>query len=647
VHPLLERQLKRLGVAPDAGPPDNGPWSELLGRISRAYEEHDQERYLLERSQDLASQEMATLYATLRADRDLLDTRVRERTDALSLSEARLSSLLSLSADWIWEQDADLRFTYFSEGIEAAAGISPQMLIGRQRLEGSQFDAPSDARAAYEDSIQQRRAFRDFTYAFQRPDGMRRYIRISGEPVFDDSGQFRGYRGVGRDVTQTALAEQKVQELARIDSLTGLPNRNVFLSELDALLARSRRRQKTFAVCFLDLDRFKSINDSLGHDAGDELLKLMALRLRGSLRETDLVARLGGDEFVALIEDPGSAADLARVGQKMLEAISESLTLQGLDCRTSASLGIAQYPTDGEDAAALLKHADAAMYRAKDLGKNNVQFYTAELATESARLFALESELRMAVARGELRLHYQPKIEVVSGRLCGVEALLRWHHPTRGLVPPGEFIGLAEERGLIVPLGRWVLQAACRQLRDWRAAGLATVPVAVNLSAKQFVSDSLVDDVQQALQAHGVAATDLEVELTESALMTDPERAGEVLRQLSALGLVLSIDDFGTGYSSLSYLTRFPARVVKIDRSFISGLPEDAGNLAITQAVIAMAHSLKLTVVAEGVETPAQLQVLRELGCDQVQGYLLGRPMPAADLASLLGRLRDGVPQAA
>ena len=632
MHPLLASQLAALGLQPDAGPSPNSHWAKLLAQVSRAYAENESERRLLEEAHHVAAQEMAALCDTISADRDLLDARVQERTEALHLSEARLNSLLLLSADWIWEQDENLCFTYFSSGIEAAVGISPKMLIGRQRLTGDQFDAPQEARDAYESCVQQRKAFRDFVYVFHRPDGVRRYIQISGEPVLDPTGRFCGYRGVGRDVTLPALAEQKVQELARTDSLTGLPNRNRFLGELGAMLARSRRREGSFAVCFIDLDGFKSINDSLGHDAGDELLKQMALRLRGALRETDLIARLGGDEFVALIEETSGVAHLARVGQKMLDAIAAPLQLQGSDYLVTGSLGIAQYPLDGEDAATLLKHADLAMYEAKNRGKNNLQFYAAELATESARLFALEADLRMALQRDQLILYYQPKIDLASGRLCGLEALVRWLHPELGLVPPGDFIGLAENRGLIEPLGRWVLRAACQQLRDWQAAGLPTVPVAVNLSARQFGSDSLVNDVQQALQDFDLAASDLEVELTESALMTDPRRAGEVLHQLADMGIALSIDDFGTGYSSLSYLKRFPARVVKIDRAFVDGLPDDGDDLAITRAVIAMAHSLKLTVVAEGVETQAQLQVLRQLGCDQVQGYLLGRPMPASDL---------------
>src|SRR5437867_3867196 len=632
LHALLKRQLKRLDIDPSA-PPSAAGWSALLQRISRAYDEHDQESYLLERSQDLASQEMAALYATVRADRDQLDSRVRERTEALRLSEGRLSSLLSLSADWIWEQDAQLRFTYISEGMEAATGIAPSRLLGRHRMADGTLDASPESLAAYEACIEGRKAFRDFTYGITRVDGVRCYVRISGEPVFDEGGNFRGYRGVGRDVTATALAELKVHELACYDSLTGLPNRNMFLGELDRTIARARRQGREFAVCFIDLDRFKTVNDMLGHDAGDELLKMMAGRLRGVLRESDLVARLGGDEFVVLLEGGGSAADLSAVAQKMLAAIGQPLTLHGCVFDITCSIGVGVFPTDGEDAATLLKHADAAMYLAKERGKNTLQFYTAELAEMAERQFAIESELRLALVRDELLLHFQPKIDIATGRMCSAEALVRWAHPQRGLVPPGDFIALAEERGLIVPIGRWVIQAACRQMRDWRRAGLAAPMVAVNLSARQFASDTLIDDLVGALSSHGIAPSQFEVELTESVLMADPERANQVLQQLHAMGIRISIDDFGTGYSSLSYLKRFPAQTVKIDRSFIRGLPEDKNDAAITQAVIAMAHSLGLAVVAEGVETHAQLQMLRLLGCDEAQGYLLGRPMPAADLA--------------
>jgi diguanylate cyclase (GGDEF)-like protein len=410
----------------------------------------------------------------------------------------------------------------------------------------------------------------------------------------------------------------------------------MFLGELDRAIARGRRKSAPFAVYFIDLDRFKTVNDTLGHGAGDELLKAMARRLRGALRDSDLVARLGGDEFVVLVEGYASVPSLTLIAQKLLGAIGEPMPLHGHRFLVTGSIGIALFPNDGEDSATLLKHADAAMYLAKEKGKNNVQFYTAELARQAAREFELESALQLALLNDELLLYFQPKVHIASGHMVGVEALLRWQHPTRGMVPPMDFIPLAEERGLIVPIGRWVIQAACRQIRDWRSSGLQAPAVAVNLSARQFASDALVDDIKAALAAHQVGPDDLAVELTESVLMADPERASHVLRQLNQLGIRISIDDFGTGYSSLSYLKRFPARTVKIDRSFIAGLPGDRDDVAITEAVIAMAHSLGLNVVAEGVENAEQLDTLRRLRCDEAQGYLLGRPMPAAEMARRL-----------
>ena len=632
LHPLLKHQLTRLGLAAEALPSDVSGWRQLLECISRAYVHHDQQRHLGERSPDLASDESAQLYAGLRAERDQLDARVRERTEALQRSEARMQSLLSLSADWVWEQDAQMRFTYVSESIEQATGVPASDLLGRKRLEGPSYDASPDARAEYEACIAARRPFRDLLFCHTGRNGQHRYIRASGEPVFGADGSFQGYRGVSRDVTQAVLSEQKVNELARYDSLTGLPNRNMFLGELDRSIARAARHGGGFAICFIDLDRFKTINDTLGHDAGDELLKVMAGRLRAAVRKSDLVARLGGDEFVVLLEG-GAGPDLAAVADKLLAAIGEQVTIGGCHFLVTGSIGVGLYPDDGDDAATLLKHADAAMYLAKENGKNNVQFYTDELAGMAARQFELESALRLALVRDELVLHYQPKVDVANGEIVGLEALVRWHHPLRGLVPPGEFIPLAEERGLIVPIGRWVVATACRQIRAWRDAGLATPPVAVNLSPRQFADHRLIEDFEAALRAAGVHPADLEVELTEGVLMADPDRANAVLRRLHDMGVRIAIDDFGTGYSSLSYLKRFPAQTVKIDRSFIRGLPTDHDDTAITQAVIAMAHSLGLRVVAEGVETADQLGLLQRLHCDEVQGYLLGRPVPAGEMA--------------
>jgi diguanylate cyclase (GGDEF)-like protein/PAS domain S-box-containing protein len=636
LHPLLARQIRRLGLDTQDAP--SPVWLELLERISRAYAESDQDRYLLERSQELASGEMSRLYEALQVERDLLESRVRERTEALRLSEGRLANLVSLSADWIWEQDAELRFTYFSDGFRLATGIEPAELIGTRRGTDRHLVVDAELLARHRAQVENHEGFRDFRYGYPRPDGQLCHVRISGEPIFDTDGRFQGYRGVGTDETQATLAAQRVQQLASYDSLSGLPNRNMFVAELERALARARRNGGSFGLCFIDLDRFKAINDTLGHSAGDELLQTMAVRLSGLLRESDLVARLGGDEFVVLLDGQADANALSAVARKVLAAVSEPLPLAGRSVWVTGSCGIAMYPADGEDAQTLLKHADAAMYQAKARGKNNFQFYTAALAAQSALMFAIETDLRLAIERGELVLHYQPKFDIASGEMRGVEALVRWQHPQRGLVPPGEFIPIAEDSGLIVPLGRWVLNAACRQLGQWRAAGLIVPRCAVNLSARQFASDTLIDDVLESLALSGIAAEILEVEITESVLMSDPDRAYATLQRLHALGVHVAIDDFGTGYSSLSYLKRFPAQTLKIDRSFVSGLPDDRDDAAITKAVIALSHSLGMAVVAEGVETKAQLDFLRGLGCDEVQGYLTGRPMLAALLCEHLPR---------
>ncbi|MFN9449886.1 MAG: putative bifunctional diguanylate cyclase/phosphodiesterase [Rubrivivax sp.] len=642
-HPLLRRQLKRQGLEDDAASSSLLPaWVALLGRVSRAYEEHDQERRLLEHSQELASQETEELYATLRQERDQLEERVIDRTAALRTSESRLQSLLSLSADWVWEQDANMRFTFLSEGVEKVAGIPVAHMIGRRREADEGFQAGGEEWSAYSSAVHERRPFRDFSYRFNNPAGELRYIRISGVPVMGDDGSFQGYRGIGQDITASTLAEQRIQELAHFDALTGLPNRSRFISDLEAALWRASQRQETLAIFFIDLDRFKTINDTLGHAAGDELLCAMASRIRGALRHEDLVARLGGDEFVVVVNGITDDNDLHQIAGKLLGSLSSPVCIQGAQFEISGSIGVARYPEDARDAPSLLKQADTAMYQAKGHGRNTVQFYTAEIAERAAREFEMESALRLAMVRDELFLHFQPKVSASDQRLTGLEALLRWRHPIRGMVSPAEFIPVAEERGLIIGIGRWVLGASLRQLAVWRSQGMPVPSVAVNLSARQFADPMLLPFIEQQLRDNGLQPQDLEVELTESVLMSEPERAAQLLRQLSSLGVHVTIDDFGTGYSSLSYLKRFPASCVKIDRSFINGLATDADDRAITQAVIAMAHSLGLRVVAEGVETREQLDALRQLSCDEVQGYLTGRPAAPQDLHARLALAYPG-----
>jgi diguanylate cyclase (GGDEF)-like protein len=552
----------------------------------------------------------------------------------LAASQARLASLLSLSSDWVWEQDASLRFTYVSTHTNEVGHDLATLLCGKHALLDLEAVSEADAKQ-FEALVAARSPFRNFVFGLGQPGGHPYYLRVSGEPVLE-GGEFRGYRGVGSDVTQATLAEQRVQQLARYDALTGVANRGMFLQQLEHALARAQRTDTSLSVFFIDLDRFKGINDTLGHDAGDELLKVVAERLTGLLRGADIVGLLGGDEFVVLLDGNPDATMLTRVAGRVLTELAEPLRLAGRPVQVSASVGISRFPGDGTNAATLLKCADTAMYLAKARGKNNFQFFTPQLADQTARHLALEGELRQAIQHGELLLHYQPKFDVRTGALLGMEALVRWQHPQRGLLAPGEFIALAEESGLVVPMGRWVLEAACKQVRAWRDARLDPPRCSVNVSVRQFAHPTLLDEVRNALADAALDAGALEIEVTESVLMADPEHAQQSLKRLHALGVHIAIDDFGTGYSSLAYLKRFPAQTLKIDRTFVDGLPVDRDDAAITRAVISLAHSLDMRVVAEGVETESQLGFLAEAGCDEAQGFLLGRPMAPDLLAELL-----------
>jgi diguanylate cyclase (GGDEF)-like protein/PAS domain S-box-containing protein len=558
----------------------------------------------------------------------------KEAEEKLRQSEARFRGLLALSSDWYWEQDANLRFTEVA-GLDRERG--PQgaaQLVGQLSIDQGQGISEADA-ARYRSLTAARQPFRDVTQTMRGADGEWRFLAFSGEPVFDADGAFAGYRGIARDVTKERRAEERIRRLAHFDELTGLPNRTMFMHTLQRALSLAERRAKQLALFFIDLDRFKNINDSLGHEAGDRLLQDVARRLRHHLRESDTVARLGGDEFVVLVEDCADPRELNAIAQNILNALGRPYTLAGREYHVTGSIGIASYPDDGVDPASLLKNADIAMYLAKDRGKNNFQFYSAQQNGHSFERLALESSLRHALERREFVLHYQPKIDIRSNRIVGVEALLRWNHPDLGVVAPSQFVPLAEETGLIVPIGRWVMRSACAQAAAWRDDGLPGMRVAVNLSARQFSDDGLIADIGDALAEAGLPPQGLELEITESMVMRNPERAVATLSRLRDLGIAVSIDDFGTGYSSLGYLKRFPIDNVKIDRSFIKDLPHDTDDAAITRAVIAMAQSLRIRVVAEGVETREQIEFLRTHECDECQGYFLSRPLPPAELALL------------
>ncbi len=429
--------------------------------------------------------------------------------------------------------------------------------------------------------------------------------------------------------------QERLQYIAHHDVLTDLPNRALFMDRLKQALARARWHRRLVAVMFLDLDRFKQINDSLGHDAGDRLLSELARRITANLRDGDTVARFGGDEFVVLLEDLDAVGDVDRIAQKTLGISARPFSAAGQELVMTASIGISVFPNDGDNAGVLMQAADTAMYRAKETGRNNYQFYSKEMGDRAVRRLSLESGLRRALERGQFELHYQPIVDVDTGRAVAAEALVRWRHPQRGLIAPGEFVGLLEETGLIEPVGAWILRTACCEAKAWTGVA-GTCSVGVNISGRQLVAPAFLDTVLDALRQSGLAAERLVVEVTETFLMHTIDVAVETLKALSAQGVRIAIDDFGIGYSSLSYLKRLPIDVLKIDQSFVRDLVSDPNDASIVSATIAMAQSLNLEVIGEGVETQEQLAALRELGCREVQGYHLSRPVGQHDIASLL-----------
>jgi diguanylate cyclase (GGDEF)-like protein len=444
------------------------------------------------------------------------------------------------------------------------------------------------------------------------------------------------------DELSSALAT--IQKMATHDTLTALPNRALFNESLVHAIEQAKRHQRPAALFFMDLDRFKNINDTLGHGMGDRVLQEAARRLTASVRASDLVARLGGDEFVLLVEDCGDAAHLVDIAAKVLEGFQASFMVDGQELALSASIGICTYPADGEDAETLLSNADIAMYRAKEQGRNRHCFYAAELNKLSQERLALEAALKHAVERSQIEVFYQPKIDFADGHVSGLEALIRWRHPVHGLLLPDRFISIAEETGLIIPIGYWTLRRVCERARRWQEQGIH-LPIAVNLSASQFHEPELVRELSSILKATGVAPDMIELEITESMVMRDPERALGVMQALRAMGVRLSIDDFGTGHSSLGYLKRFPIDRLKVDRTFVRDLPHNGDDLAITRAVIAMAHSLRMSVVAEGVEDQKQFDLLREEGCDEFQGYYCRPPLEEPELLRFLAETRTRSPR--
>jgi diguanylate cyclase (GGDEF)-like protein/PAS domain S-box-containing protein len=473
-----------------------------------------------------------------------------------------------------------------------------------------------------------------FETEMQRSDGSRYPAEVRVHFAPEESPPV--YVAILQDISERKEIETRLNYMAYYDALTGLPNRRQLNARVREIIVEANRHGRLAAMVFIDLDRFKVINDSLGHIVGDALLKVVAQRLQDNVRTGDMVARVSGDEFIVLLANIAQVDDVTRIAGKLLSALAEPVLLPGRRLFVTASLGIALYPRDSGDFEGLFKHADTAMYHAKQLGRNNFQFFTEAMNRRAKRQLALETELQGALARGEFVLHYQPQVNLATGRLLAIEALLRWRHPSLGLVPPVEFIPLAEEIGLIVSIGEWVLEQGCRDALRWHEAGFTGVPVGVNVSSRQFQQGKLYELVSRTLAKTGLPPRLLDLELTESLLMQDPDGAVEIMGAISGLGTTFSIDDFGIGYSSLAYLRRFPVQTLKIDRSFVAEIVDNPDDAAITSTIIAMAHNLNMLVIAEGVEDDAQLDALRRLGCDAIQGFQICKPMPLADLLAFL-----------
>jgi len=457
------------------------------------------------------------------------------------------------------------------------------------------------------------------------------WASLSLSPLCDIDNRSMGLIAYLTDITERKEAEERIHHLAYYDALTSLPNRTLLTKLVDQAVAVAQRSGVQGCVLFVDLNRFKLINDALGRQAGDQLLREVAQRFRQALREQDVVARLGGDEFAVGLFEIGQDLEASMVAQKLMAALSEPFIIDGNDLRVGAAIGISVYPQDGTDAETLLRQADIAMYRAKQgMEADGVAFYSQDMNQGMHERMKIESGLRQALGNGQLRLHYQPKFSIHDGTIVGAEALVRWQHPERGMVPPAEFIPLAEATGLVVQVGEWVLEQACAQAQAWKRAGMQPIRLAVNVSAREF-TQALPGRVQETLRRYGLEPDWLELEITESTLMHNIDRVIGIMDRITALGVALSLDDFGTGYSSLSYLKRFPIDTLKIDRSFTMGLPTDANDCAIASTIISIAQQLKHRVIAEGVETAEQLAFLRSAGCNEVQGYLYSRPLPAAE----------------
>lgn len=643
----FDGSLKFLGEdgrvrAPESLPPARALQSARAQRETLAYPHPDgQMRWLWTKSEPLCREEDGRVYAVVTTVSDI--TNQRQTEDELRLA----ATVFDNSVEAILVADSRQCILRVNRAFTEVTGYAAAEVIGQS----AEILVASRRDSSFYQSIMRAIELNGYwqgEFSNTRKNGTIYPEWLSMSAVHDESGAISHYVAVFSDVTERRANEARIAYLAHHDPLTGLPNRTLLQDRLHQALVRANRERSMVGVLFLDLDRFKTINDSLGHPAGDRLLLAVAERIRTCVRESDTVCRQGGDEFIVVLQDLADAEAPARVADKILSRLSEPFDIDGHRIGTSFSIGISVFPTDGRDVDTLMRNADTAMYHAKEGGRDTYRFFAEAMNTNALERLQLENSLRQAVERKELMLYYQPQISLEDGCIVGAEALIRWNSPLLGFIPPGRFIPIAEESGLIVPIGRWVLREACEQARRWVAEGLPPITVAVNLSALQFRRDDIVEAVSQVLAETGQPPELLELELTESLLMDNVEEVMVTVKRLKSLGVRLSIDDFGTGYSSLSYLKRFEVDRLKIDQSFVRDVPFDQDDAAIVRAIIQLGGSLKLEVIAEGAETEAQVEFLKGEGCREAQGYYYCRPVESGVFADLLRRrvIQPGLPAA-
>jgi diguanylate cyclase (GGDEF)-like protein/PAS domain S-box-containing protein len=603
----------------------------------------------------------AKLAETLRQANVFLETRSTELSQANTMlqqemqerkraeeeirsTQTFLSSIVDNIPNMIFVKDAkDLKFVRLNKAGEKLTGYSETELLGKSDYDFFPKEEADFFTGKDRETLRIGKQVFIVEESIKTKDGTEKILQTKKMPILDKNGNPQYLLGISEDITERKKAEEQLTYLAQYDSLTGLPNRNLFRDRLSITMARAKRNGQMLALMFLDIDHFKEINDTLGHTIGDEVLQAVSGLLRESLRGVDTIARLGGDEFTIILENITHVDQAIVVAEKIQKAFSDPVVIQEREIFVTASIGITLYPRDAEDIDALLQTADIAMYRAKEEGRNTYEFYAQEINAQAAERLNMENLLRYALERQELLLHYQPKVELRSGKIVGAEALTRWNSKELGLVQPSQFIPLAEKTGLIVPVGEWILKTACAQNKAWQDQGIPPLLMSVNLSPRQLRQKNLVEMITGVLDQTGLAAHFLELEITEGMIMQHTDKAIAILQELHQLGVYLSIDDFGTGYSNLAYLKRFPVQRLKIDQSFVRDVISDADDASIVTAIIVMAKSLGLEVVAEGVETKEQLAFLSKFRCDEYQGYYFSKPVPADEFARLMQTQRPAI----